>query len=107
MQVATDRRPIRAQPTPTRASRSILRLKLFKLLSGRARGVDGPWANASSDRDAAEARSLLEQQAQAITTYGLGSLAEIFDAEPPFTPGGCIAQAWTVGELIRCWKLLS
>lgn len=58
-------------------------------------------------QDGAAARNLLEQQAQAITTYGLGSLAEVFDAEAPFTPGGCIAQAWTVAELIRCWKLLS
>jgi len=58
-------------------------------------------------QDAAEARRLLEPQAQAITTYGLGSLAEVFDAEKPFTPGGCIAQAWTVAELIRCWKMLS
>ena len=33
--------------------------------------------------------------------YGLGSVAEIFDAEPPFTPRGCIAQAWSVAELLR------
>lgn len=58
-------------------------------------------------RDGAEARRLLEPQAQAITTYGLGSLPEVFDAEEPYTPGGCIAQAWTVAEFIRCWRLLS
>ena len=34
--------------------------------------------------------------------YGLGSVAEIFDAEPPHTPRGCIAQAWSVAELLRC-----
>ncbi|MEZ4229159.1 MAG: amylo-alpha-1,6-glucosidase [Polyangiaceae bacterium] len=33
--------------------------------------------------------------------YGLGSIAEVFDAEQPFAPGGCIAQAWSVGELLR------
>jgi glycogen debranching enzyme len=33
--------------------------------------------------------------------YGLGSVAEIFDAEPPFTPRGCIAQAWSVAEVLR------
>ncbi|HWZ98595.1 MAG TPA: amylo-alpha-1,6-glucosidase [Candidatus Dormibacteraeota bacterium] len=55
----------------------------------------------------AEARRFLEPQVQAITTYGLGTLAEVYDAEPPHTPGGCIAQAWTVAELLRAWKLLS
>jgi glycogen debranching enzyme len=33
---------------------------------------------------------------------GLGSIAEIFDAEPPHTPRGCIAQAWSVAEVLRC-----
>jgi glycogen debranching enzyme len=32
----------------------------------------------------------------------VGSMSEIFDAEPPFTPRGCIAQAWSVAELVRC-----
>lgn len=33
----------------------------------------------------------------------LGSISEIFDAEPPFTPRGCVAQAWSVAEVLRCW----
>jgi predicted glycogen debranching enzyme len=33
----------------------------------------------------------------------LGSISEIFDAEPPFTPRGCIAQAWSVAEVLRVW----
>jgi predicted glycogen debranching enzyme len=33
--------------------------------------------------------------------FGVGSIAEIFDAEPPFTPRGCIAQAWSVAEVLR------
>ena len=32
---------------------------------------------------------------------GLGQISEIFDAEPPHHPRGCIAQAWSVGELLR------
>jgi predicted glycogen debranching enzyme len=31
----------------------------------------------------------------------IGSISEIFDAEPPYTPRGCIAQAWSVAEVIR------
>ncbi len=38
-----------------------------------------------------------------IDAYGLGTLAEIFDGDPPHTPRGCIAQAWTVGEVLRAW----
>ena len=33
----------------------------------------------------------------------IGSINEIFDAEPPFTPRGCIAQAWSVAEVLRSW----
>ena len=38
----------------------------------------------------------------------MGSISEVFDAEPPYTPRGCIAQAWSVAEVLRCWvKVLS
>jgi glycogen debranching enzyme len=30
-------------------------------------------------------------------------ISEVFDAEPPFTPRGCIAQAWSVAEVLRCF----
>ena len=33
----------------------------------------------------------------------VGSISEIFDAEPPFAPRGCVAQAWSVAEVLRCW----
>ncbi|MEW6753767.1 MAG: amylo-alpha-1,6-glucosidase [Candidatus Latescibacterota bacterium] len=32
---------------------------------------------------------------------GLGTLSEIHDAEPPHTPRGCVAQAWSVAEVLR------
>jgi predicted glycogen debranching enzyme len=38
-----------------------------------------------------------------LTDACIGSISEIFDAEPPFTPRGCIAQAWSVAEVLRCW----
>jgi predicted glycogen debranching enzyme len=31
----------------------------------------------------------------------IGSISEIFDAEAPYTPRGCIAQAWSVAEVLR------
>lgn len=36
-----------------------------------------------------------------LNEAGLGSLSEIFDAEPPYAPGGCIAQAWSAAECLR------
>jgi len=37
----------------------------------------------------------------------IGSISEVFDAEPPFTPRGCIAQAWSVAEVLRVWTKLA
>jgi glycogen debranching enzyme len=34
---------------------------------------------------------------------GIGTISEVFDAERPHTPRGCIAQAWSVAEVLRCW----
>ena len=33
----------------------------------------------------------------------IGSISEVFDADAPFTPRGCIAQAWSVAEVLRVW----
>jgi glycogen debranching enzyme len=40
-----------------------------------------------------------------LSEAGIGTLSEIFDAEQPYTPRGCIAQAWTVAEVLRAWLL--
>ncbi|MEM3697345.1 MAG: amylo-alpha-1,6-glucosidase [Candidatus Bathyarchaeia archaeon] len=34
---------------------------------------------------------------------GLGAISEIFDGEPPHTPRGCIAQAWSIAEPLRAY----
>ncbi|HYH37342.1 MAG TPA: amylo-alpha-1,6-glucosidase [Azospirillum sp.] len=53
--------------------------------------------------DRAGARRLLEGYLPHLDEAGIGTISEIFDAEPPFTPRGCIAQAWSVAEVVRCW----
>jgi predicted glycogen debranching enzyme len=50
-----------------------------------------------------QARQFLEPMANHLHAHGLGSLSEIFDGDPPMTPRGCIAQAWTVAEVLRAW----
>ena len=62
-------------------------------------------ARAYGDREAA--RAMLEPLGQHLADYGIGSVAEIFDGEPPFAPRGCIAQAWSVAETLRAWQALS
>jgi predicted glycogen debranching enzyme len=54
--------------------------------------------------DRALAVSFLEPLGKQIHSHGLGTLSEIFDGEAPFTPRGCIAQAWTVAEVLRAWR---
>ncbi len=53
--------------------------------------------------DVAIARSFLEPLALHLQTACLGSISEIFDADPPFTARGCYAQAWSVAEVLRTW----
>jgi predicted glycogen debranching enzyme len=69
----------------------------------------GPFAlahfNVHGDR--ALARSYLEPLAHHLDDYGLGSIAEIFDGDPPHPPRGCIAQAWSVAETLRAWSALA
>jgi predicted glycogen debranching enzyme len=57
--------------------------------------------------EVAGARHALEGFAAHLDEACIGSISEIFDADPPFTPRGCIAQAWSVAEALRAWVKLS
>jgi predicted glycogen debranching enzyme len=66
----------------------------------------GPWIDAwlkVHPGDKGGARRYLDGLISHLPEFGVGSIAEIFDAEPPYTPRGCIAQAWSVAEVLRCW----
>jgi predicted glycogen debranching enzyme len=69
----------------------------------------GPFALAHhrvhGDREAA--RAFLAPLAHHLADYGVGSIAEVFDGDPPFAPGGCVAQAWSVAETLRAWRALA
>jgi glycogen debranching enzyme len=36
-----------------------------------------------------------------LNDAGLGHISEIFDGDAPHRPVGCIAQAWSVAEVLR------
>ncbi len=50
------------------------------------------------------ARTFLTPIEHHLSQHGLGSISEIFDGDAPFTPRGCIAQAWGVAEVLRTWQ---
>jgi len=56
--------------------------------------------------DLQRAEAFLTPLLQHVNGLGLGTIGEIFDAVPPFTPRGCFAQAWSVAEVLRVWRLL-
>jgi glycogen debranching enzyme len=53
------------------------------------------------------AREILESMSEHLREAGVGSVSEIFDAEPPHHPRGCIAQAWSVAELLRVCRAMN
>ena len=65
----------------------------------------GPFVDAwlkvyPEDREGA--RKLLAGFDRHLSDACVGSISEIFDAEKPYVPRGCIAQAWSVAEVLRC-----
>jgi predicted glycogen debranching enzyme len=58
-------------------------------------------------QDRQAALSFLEPMRHHLQTAGLGTASEIFDGDPPFEPSGAIAQAWTVGEVLRAWSAIA
>ena len=60
------------------------------------------WIRAHPERPS-EARHFLTGVLSHLDEACVGSISEIFDAEEPYTPRGCIAQAWSVAEVLRCW----
>jgi predicted glycogen debranching enzyme len=67
----------------------------------------GPLASAHANLRGAEgrerARRIIEGVLPHLAEAGIGTVSEIFDAEPPHSPRGCIAQAWSVAEILRAY----
>ncbi|GAB4312730.1 MAG: amylo-alpha-1,6-glucosidase [Candidatus Sumerlaeia bacterium] len=68
-------------------------------------GADSEIARARREDGASPSQELLREILKPVIEHldqaGLGSISEIFDAEPPHRPRGCIAQAWSVAEVLR------
>ncbi len=77
-------------------------------------GMAWPWlmgpyldAHLRLKRDGESVRRLLEPFLAHLYDAGLGTISEIFEPEPPYRPVGCIAQAWSVAEILRHARALS
>ncbi|MEY2565319.1 MAG: hypothetical protein QOH88_3512 [Verrucomicrobiota bacterium] len=60
------------------------------------------WLKVHPD-DRSAARKFLQRFPESMNENGIGTISEVFDAREPHTAGGCIAQAWSVAEVLRCW----
>jgi glycogen debranching enzyme len=68
----------------------------------------GPYVDAAlrvHDGDVGNVRRALDGLIAHLGENCIGFVSEVFDAQPPYTPGGCVAQAWGVAELLRCLLL--
>ena len=66
----------------------------------------GPYIDAElklPGTDRARLRALLASFDEQLEEACVGQISEVFDAEEPFLPRGCVAQAWSVAEVLRCW----
>ena len=57
-------------------------------------------------KNPAIARTFLSPLLQHLQSGCVGTLSEIFDGDAPFTPKGAFAQAWSVAEVLRLWRLI-
>jgi glycogen debranching enzyme len=65
----------------------------------------GPYAEAAL-RTGVDVEGLLDGLEAHLSEWGLGSVSETADGDPPHAATGCPFQAWSVAELIRARRLL-
>lgn len=63
-------------------------------------------ANGYASESLQAAQDLLKPLDQHLNEAALGFVSEIFDGDPPHAPRGCVAQAWSVAELLRVKLML-
>jgi len=67
----------------------------------------GPWLTAVVRENGQDGKATAQKYFKEIMPHledaGIGTISEIFDAEAPHAPRGCIAQAWSVAEILRAY----
>jgi len=57
-------------------------------------------------KDKEKALQFFNALPEALKKFAIGNLGEIFDGNSPFCPEGCLAQAWSVAEILRAYKFV-
>ena len=98
---------------PTRATSGATAATGARATAPITRARCGPGCSARSSRPPArapatrtQALALLAPLGRSPGAAGLGSISEIFDGDAPFAPRGCIAQAWSVAEVLRAYAVV-
>ncbi len=58
------------------------------------------------DRFLPSAEQILEDFEEDIQSYGIGSICELYDADPPYASRGAISQAWSVGAVLEIYRMI-
>ncbi|SLN52126.1 amylo-alpha-1,6-glucosidase [Roseisalinus antarcticus] len=69
----------------------------------------GPFIEAHLDAyaDPDRAAAMLAPLADQLGIEAIGTIGEIFEGDAPHGPRGCVAQAWSVAEVLRAWRLIT
>ena len=107
-------RSVRGKPLPIDGFNSLIEqlvkanLGQSTVLAAEVNGVKGLWVSVDIDGDAflPQAEEILAGFEEDIQTYGIGSIGELFDAEPPFAPRGAISQARSVAAVLDIYGMI-
>ncbi len=64
------------------------------------------WLRVYGEGGVSRVRKLIMGFEETLTEAGISTISEIYDGDPPHSPGGAISQAWSVGEILRIFTLL-
>lgn len=94
----------------------------FKRDMSYHQGITWPWLSGiyiaafktiiKNEKNKTEKKKLEEEYEKIIKNYktnftkamkesGIGSISEVYDSKPPYNPGGCFTQGWSVSETIK------
>jgi predicted glycogen debranching enzyme len=65
------------------------------------------WLKVYGEGGISRVRKLIMGFEETLTEAGISTISEIYDGDPPHSPGGAISQAWSVSEVLRIYTLLN
>lgn len=60
----------------------------------------------NGDRFLPSAEQILEDFEEDIQSYGIGSICELYDADPPYASRGAISHAWSVAAVLEIYRMI-